>query len=152
MPLNASSVKTFRECGLFIGIPHELGLVTLPELHQTCFTDSHCLKFNAAPSEQAFLSHEDVTVGCSTCCWPSHIIAWCWRVAFCADECLLGNCFWACTGFEFADRESNPTGSLWPRSGVARNSPRCVHLACEALIGAGAEMWSAGVCALDWVL
>lgn len=47
---------------LFSSVLHGLGLVTQPELHQTCSTQSHCLKFNAPPSEQAFLQHKDVTV------------------------------------------------------------------------------------------
>lgn len=50
---------------LFSTVFHGLGLVR-PGLHQSCFTDIHCLKINAAPTEQAFLLHQEVRLGCVT--------------------------------------------------------------------------------------
>lgn len=64
---------------------------------------------------------------------------------------MLGNCSRACKGFEVADRESDLTGSLWPRSGAFVSSPRREHFAHETLRCAGAEMWLTGACTPDQV-
>lgn len=61
MLLRALSVETFHCCGFVAGTHHEPGLAALPELHQTCFTDSLCIKVNACSPEHAFLSHGDTT-------------------------------------------------------------------------------------------
>lgn len=70
----ALSVETFHCCGFVADTHHEPGLAALPELHQTCFIDSCCLKVNAAPPEQVFSLHGDATVGHFTCC---HVTAKC---------------------------------------------------------------------------